>query len=276
MATAHPEGLSERSQGAIWAIARVTTLLWIVTVGLFTLTSYLDTRSSGGDMLQIVQIYALGFLPWLIATPLTVWVGIDQARRRPGWVRIAVETILLAAGITFIVLANMAVIVAAYWGVTAGDMLAANSFREWIWDILIFAVALLSGHVLGVIRGQVPHAPQDEEAGKIVVRSAHRVDIVDIDDVIAATAQGNYVALVTENGEFLHRATFAEMNALLARHGFVQVHRSHLVRADAIVSVRRGSGRAQTVLMPGGREFPVSASGKRVLEQLLEVQHAAA
>ena len=261
---------------SIFALARVTTLLWIVTVGLFTLTSYLDARSAGADIVHIAQVYALGFLPWLIAAPLTVYVGLTQARRRPGWPRLTLETVVLAAGIAAIVLANMAFVVSAYWGATPGEMLAANSFREWIWDILIFALALLSGHVLGAMRQRSDDTPIEAEAGKIVVRSAHRVDIVDIDDVIAATAQGNYVALVTESGEFLHRATLAEMNTLLARHGFVQVHRSHLVRADAIVSVRRGSGRAQNVLMPGGREFPVSASGRRVLDQLLDMQHAAA
>ncbi|MGP1353488.1 MAG: LytTR family DNA-binding domain-containing protein [Parasphingopyxis sp.] len=260
----------------MFALVRLTTLLWIVTVGLFTLTSYLDARSAGADILQIAQIYALGFLPWLIAAPLTVHVGLNQARRRSGWPRLALETMVLAAAIAAIVLANMAFVVSAYWGVTPGQILAANSFREWIWDILIFAVALLAGHVLGALRRPLDSGPLEAEAGKIVVRSALRVDIVDIDDVIAATAQGNYVALVTESGEFLHRATLGEMKALLARHGFVQVHRSHLVRADAIVSVRRGSGRAQNVLMPGGREFPVSASGKQVLEQLLNVQHAAA
>ncbi|MEO1168484.1 MAG: LytTR family DNA-binding domain-containing protein [Pseudomonadota bacterium] len=274
MANAQPSELPNRPARSIVAIARITTLLWIATVGLFTLTSYLDAPDARAA--QIVQIYSLGFLPWLIAAPLTVYVGIDQAQRRPGWGRLALESVILAAGITAIVLANMAFVVAAYWGVTPGEMLAANSFREWIWDILIFAVALLSGHVLGAVGRQSADARLEADASKIVVRSALRVDIVDIDNVIAATAQGNYVALVTEAGEFLHRATLADMNALLTRHGFVQVHRSHLVRADAIVSVQRGSGRTQAVLMPGGREFPVSASGRQVLARLLEAQHAAA
>lgn len=260
-----------RAGRQILRLARVTTPLWLLTVGLFSLTSYLDADRAA-DLAHIVQIYALGFLPWLILAPVTVFIGIGQARRQPGWPRLAIETVALALVITAIVLANMATIVATYWGVSPAEMLATNSFREWIWDILIFIVALLSGHMLGA--RQQPDEAQGGDTPKIVIRSALRVDIVDIADVVAASAQGNYVALRTEQGEYLHRATLGEMQERLAPHGFVQLHRSHLVRTAAIVSVRRG--RTPHVLMPGGHEIPVSASGRGILDQLLVTEQAVA
>jgi LytTr DNA-binding domain-containing protein len=256
-------------------IARITTPLWVLMILVFILASYLDSERGTASVWRLTQTYGLGFLAWLVAAPITVFVGFEQSRRQLGWFRISIEICALIAGITLLILAIMAFVIAPYWGVAPADLFAGNRLREWIWDLLIFAVALLSGHVLGTAYAAASPDSTDNEGGKILVRSASRVDIVDIDDIVAASAQGNYVALVTDRAEYLHRTTLGEMKQLLAQYGFVQVHRSHLVRTDAIESVKRGGG-VPHVLLQGGKQIPVSHSGRQALSALFEIPSAAA
>lgn len=51
-------------------------------------------------------------------------------------------------------------------------------------------------------------------------------------------AAGNYVELHSAGRIVLHRAPLSQVEAELARHGFVRVHRSTLVRRDRIARVR--------------------------------------
>lgn len=56
--------------------------------------------------------------------------------------------------------------------------------------------------------------------------------------ITRVTSSGNYVLLHTENSSVIHRAPLQSVEKTLAGHGFVRVHRTTLVRRDAISKVR--------------------------------------
>ena len=59
------------------------------------------------------------------------------------------------------------------------------------------------------------------------------------DQIERVEAAGNYVEFRRRSGPVLvHRASLAAIERELAGHGFVRIHRSHLVRRDAIVRIR--------------------------------------
>ena len=59
------------------------------------------------------------------------------------------------------------------------------------------------------------------------------------DQIDRIAAAGNYVEIRRRDGGIVvHRAPLAEVEQALARHGFVRIHRSHLVRRDSIARVR--------------------------------------
>ena len=59
------------------------------------------------------------------------------------------------------------------------------------------------------------------------------------DQIERVAAAGNYVEIRRRDGPMLvHRASLAELERDLARHGFVRIHRSHLVRRDSIARIR--------------------------------------
>jgi two-component system LytT family response regulator len=80
-----------------------------------------------------------------------------------------------------------------------------------------------------LILGRVPRAAGPARAGELPLLPRQ------IDWVAAA---GNYVELHAGGRTILHRATLGSLEEMLARHGFVRIHRSTLVRQDAIDRVR--------------------------------------
>ncbi|RED16311.1 LytTR family DNA-binding domain-containing protein [Parasphingopyxis lamellibrachiae] len=268
--------LSKRSAALFLWIALITTPLVVIFVLSFGTAAYLDGDVPNATWIQRVTISAIGFLPWLVAAPTVVLTGFRQAVLRYSWLARAAETVVVGLAIFALMLVSMTFVMAPFWGTTIDVIIEATEFRDWIWDILFFIVALLSGQILGTIRRNSLPTELGIGGGKIMARSASRVDIVDINDVIAASAQGNYVALITRESEFLHRTTLAEMKKQLDRHGFVQVHRSHLARADSIASVTRADGRIKDIHLQGGRQLPVSAGNQEQLKGLLRTGHIAA
>lgn len=257
-------------------IALVTTPLLLLFILSLATTQYYDSGADARYFSRILTGYLIGVQPWFIAAPLVVLVGYLQARRRHGLLAVAVEAVLLAIAVLGIHLLNLTFILAPHYGVSIMELLSSVGLRGWMWDMIIFVMMLLSGHLLGMAERRNAEEMARNSPQKILARSASRVDIVDIDDVIAASAQGNYVALITDSAEYLHRTTLAEMKDRLQEHGFVQVHRSHLVRAQSVSSIKRADGRIKELQTHNGRRFPVSAANQDAVSAMLQVDHIAA
>lgn len=265
--------LSMASAAQVLRTALITTpLLLLFVVGVAWIKDLDEIYPERGFRVELT-ISTISTLPWFVLSPIVVLIAYRQSVLRVGWERITLEILLLVVIIAGIFLAHLAFIEAPYWGRTVDEILTASTIGGQMWDILIFTIAILSGHVQGAVHRSRKSDEPASNAGKIMARSASRVDIVDIADMVAASAQGNYVALITEQREFLHRTTLGEMKKQLADQGFIQVHRSHLVRADSIESVTRADGRIKDVRIRGGRQFPVSAANQNSLSGLLRPDH---
>ena len=160
-------------------------------------------------------------------------------------------------------------------GIPSSKIIGMVGLQPWMWDVMIFTIAVLSGGALAakVNRKKTPSAPEPVD---IIVKSVARVSRVSSTAIDAVSAQGNYVALQTKDRELLHRATLREMHEMLKQQGFIQVHRSHLVRASEIATVQRRNGRIREVTLQNGKRFPVSPQGAKELTSLLNDQPAQA
>lgn len=99
----------------------------------------------------------------------------------------------------------------------------------------------------------------------IEVRDGNRVRLLRFNQIDWVNAAGNYVELNGAFGSQLARRTMADIAAELAPHGFVRVHRSRLVRKDAIASIAtHQSGDCDITLRSG-----VVISGSRRYRQNL-------
>lgn len=107
---------------------------------------------------------------------------------------------------------------------------------------------------------------------KIPVPLRDRTILVDVDDVIYATAARGYSYLVTAQGRHLVPYSLAELERRLAGRGFFRTHRAYLInlrRAQAIESDFAGS--LQVVMDGNAESVPVSRRQARSLRKLLGI-----
>ena len=102
----------------------------------------------------------------------------------------------------------------------------------------------------------------------LVVRSAGKIEIVPLADVILLRAEGNYVEVVTRAGSWLHRETMRSLGERLDPAEFVQVHRSAIVAVREVRSVQRTSA-GTLVKLASGEAVPVGATFVAQLHRVL-------
>jgi hypothetical protein len=97
------------------------------------------------------------------------------------------------------------------------------------------------------------------------VRDGARRHFVPLDEVVWIEAAGNYVELHRGATGLLHRASLADMQRRLEGAGFVRIHRSRLVRRDAVEAIESKPTGDFTVKLRDGRELAGSRRYRRPL-----------
>jgi two-component system response regulator LytT len=125
------------------------------------------------------------------------------------------------------------------------------------------AVARADG--VTAIRNDLPAVP---------VESGGRTSMVERDDVCWIQANGDYVRLHTvQGGSHLVRLPLGLFEERWADHGFVRIHRSHLVALRHVAEVRTGSA-GGAVVRVAGQDLTVSRRHTAELKhRLLRVEH---
>ncbi len=108
----------------------------------------------------------------------------------------------------------------------------------------------------------------------VPVDSGGRTWMVERADVCWIQANGDYVRLHTvQGGSHLVRLPLGLFEERWADHGFVRIHRSHLVALRHVVEVRTGPA-GEAVVRVAGQDLTVSRRHTAELKhRLLRVQH---
>ncbi|MFJ9850368.1 LytR/AlgR family response regulator transcription factor [Streptomyces sp. NPDC101150] len=116
-----------------------------------------------------------------------------------------------------------------------------------------------------------PGDPLDARPGHIPVELGGVTRFVAIGDVTHAEVQGDYTRLYTRDGSHLLRVSLSALEDRWRPHGFVRIHRRHLVCLDSIDELRLDGG--SLTLLVGGAVLAVSRRHARELRDLL-IRHA--
>lgn len=145
------------------------------------------------------------------------------------------------------------------------DWSGAQLLFEWRKDALSLVVLVAVGWLLDRLFAPPPSQPLPASlppAGwRLAVKDGSRTLLLAPEEISHASTAGNYVELVTVHGPVLHRVTMAALAGELAAHGFVRIHRAHLVRLGAVQSIAsEGSGDFRVTLtsgvtLPGSRRY---------------------
>lgn len=107
-----------------------------------------------------------------------------------------------------------------------------------------------------------------EEAQKIVLSTAERIYVVDVDEIIRCESDNYYTRFFFLNNKpLLISKTLKEHEALLAEHHFIRPHKSHLVNVKYIKQYSRSAG--GILILDDGSEIPVSRRKREMVVRIL-------
>lgn len=93
---------------------------------------------------------------------------------------------------------------------------------------------------------------------------------MNLDDVAAVQAEGNYVLLKRETGSYLLRESISSIAEKLEVYGFIRIHRSVLVNTTFVEEIRPISTGEYGLRLRGGKEYTVTRTYKKNLKSLAE------
>lgn len=214
------------------------------------------------EMSSIVVILAM--MPLFLGLVRRVW-PLD-----PPWPRVAA---IHLAGLLVFALVHITAMGVMRWAVyeAVGGYYApfsplGNFLYEFRKDALGYTGFIALYVAWRMLRAQRP-SDAPAEPGSIEVRDGARRHFVPLAEVAWIEAAGNYVELHRGQTPILHRAPLSEMERQLKGAGFVRIHRSRLVRRDAISQVESKPSGDYLVRLADGREL---AGSRRYRRPLLE------
>jgi DNA-binding LytR/AlgR family response regulator len=105
---------------------------------------------------------------------------------------------------------------------------------------------------------------------RIAIKTEGRILLIDVADVIAVEAKGNYVLLHDTSSSHTLRESISTMEQKLSPHGFVRIHRSTLVNAALAEEIQPLPAREYVLRVKGGREYKVTRTYKKNLQLLAQ------
>lgn len=221
--------------------------------------SLIDERRALGQPIAPWQAWVLegtSFVAWLALLPAVLIIATRLSSRplplmalghAAGCIAVSLTHTALIAGlrIASFALAGEDYAPAEPWS----DRLLFEARKDVITYVSILAVFLFARRLVASDRS----GPlRSDETALIEVRDGKRIVMLRPGEIDWVSAAGNYVELHGRFGSELARRTMADIEAELAPHGFVRVHRSRLVRRTAIAATEtRQSGDFEITLRSG-------------------------
>jgi two-component system LytT family response regulator len=105
---------------------------------------------------------------------------------------------------------------------------------------------------------------------RVAIKVKGKILFINLCDVVAVQAEGNYVLLLRESSSYLLRESISVAAEKLEPYGFIRIHRSVLVNASSVEEIRPYSTGEYGLQVTGGREYTVSRTYKKNLKSLAE------
>lgn len=104
---------------------------------------------------------------------------------------------------------------------------------------------------------------------RIAVKSGQKLNVITVPEIVYFQAEGDYVRIVSDAGNFLKEDTIKYFQARLPETQFVRVHRSYLVNISKILRVERYGKQSHQLILNNGYKLKISASGYKRLREVL-------
>ena len=173
---------------------------------------------------------------WPVINLLPFFAAFEAGKRSNGW---RDRTVALTAGLLSSLVLEL---------LAAGQIEVTFEMVRRL-PAMLAVCALLA---LGDLPAKSARQPVDPAALSLL---PHEIDWI--------SASGNYVVLHGLGRRVVHRAALSKVEHALARHGFIRIHRSRLVRRSAVARVR-----PVDVVLHDGTSVPTGARFRATLDSL--------
>jgi two-component system LytT family response regulator len=118
----------------------------------------------------------------------------------------------------------------------------------------------------------LPHLqkPAHPQHPRIAIKAKGRILFINVGDVVAVQAEGNYVLLQRESDSYLLRESISTVAEKLEPYGFIRIHRSALVNASFVEEIKPHATGKYALRVKGGKEYAVTRAYKNNLKPLTE------
>jgi DNA-binding LytR/AlgR family response regulator len=108
------------------------------------------------------------------------------------------------------------------------------------------------------------------QSPRIAIKAKGRILFINLGDVLAVEAEGNYVLLKRDSSSFLLRESISAVTDKLEPYGFIRIHRSALVNPVFVEEIQPYPTGEYGLRLKGGQEYTVTRTYKKNLHALAE------
>ena len=109
------------------------------------------------------------------------------------------------------------------------------------------------------------------QAPRIAFKAKGRILFVDLAEIVAVQAEGNYVSLRHRPNPYLLRESLSSMAEKLKPYGFIRIHRSVVVNISAVEEIQPLPTGEYRLRVKGGKEYLVTRTYKDNLRDLAQL-----
>jgi DNA-binding LytR/AlgR family response regulator len=103
---------------------------------------------------------------------------------------------------------------------------------------------------------------------QIFLKDGRTIRPTALEDVLLLSGAGDYTEVATKDGTYLSSTSLNAFEAELPSANFLRVHRSHIVRTDAVLSVESGGNGRLILHLPKGVSVTTSRAGAKAVRDL--------
>ena len=129
----------------------------------------------------------------------------------------------------------------------------------------------------GTIRSNLIRALQQLEViakrqvTRIAFKAKGRIRFMDLAEIVAVQAEGNYVSLRRQPDPYLLHESLSSMAEKLKPYGFIRIHRSVVVNISAVEEVQPLPTGGYRLRVKGGKQYLVTRKYKNNLRDLAQL-----
>ena len=109
------------------------------------------------------------------------------------------------------------------------------------------------------------------QAPRIAFKARGRILFLDLAEIAAVHAEGNYVSLRHRANSYLLRESLSSMAEKLTPYGFIRIHRSVIVNISAVEEIQPLPTGEYRLRVKGGKDYLVTRTYKGNLKELAQL-----